>query len=870
MQDATNSLSHHGDATRGRPAPCHAAGDALKQWCRSGRSKSGRQRENGLAETLNELIRKFAPTDHLAAALVRSQRYAREQAQRTILLEHLLLALTEDHDAALVLQASRIDIPLLQSDIGDYLGRLDRPDADWDPDLEAAPHADLVRIFRVAHAAAQQRNRRASGGLVLAAIVGDGRSPAANMLRTQGLTFEEAVRALQQANARPPAPNEASIEAEDAPRAMPQAPAQDRSEFEPPPQAPSQSQFPSPSPSPSPSQSPSRAAGGDATRNATPGREAGPPLPDRQAVAKGDRLEPDWRLDPGPSPAAASASADLNDGRALQVGDRIGSAPPRMPAPPQVYARGPGPGNASDNVDGEHDTGPEDDMPVEARGAWASDADAAWPTSRTAARSAAQSGAQSGGESAAQGDTPPFAQAPPAFAPAMDRRPSDDHLSQDDRQFSDDRLSQDDVDRAHDRAPEPAEDPVRSKLESMHDILAEARRKVEATRPPRRSDGAPVRSGGFRPSREQSVRHDRAPAPNVPPAPDLPTAEALARLDRARAALQAMEPPQRTVARGPRSDREPPPRPIASPDALHAPAPPPPSNPPLAHMGDPARSSAPPPVPSGPPPVRPIGDLNMRGGDPRHLDAPRPLDREAVSAPGAGHHGRDALSDAEARPQPEPARTLARHSGGARARSSGNPPALRAPTELSVSAAHARAAKLSNAVPRRLTAGRPEMVEVRVPRHNLDALTSLPHVGERRDEARHEHAVAKAITLQLVCDEDGVHVEPVGDPLAWIENRIGAMSDDVVCWRWLITPHASGAAELKLSAMARTVMADGSAVETVIPTETIPVRVGRNPGHVFGRLAIGAFLLALGAAAILFADPIAALVEQLARSLNGG
>ena len=40
-----------------------------------------------------------------------------------------------------------------------------------------------------------------SGAIVLAAIVGDGKSPAAGLLKTHGMTFEEAIRALQKASA---------------------------------------------------------------------------------------------------------------------------------------------------------------------------------------------------------------------------------------------------------------------------------------------------------------------------------------------------------------------------------------------------------------------------------------------------------------------------------------------------------------------------------------------------------------------------------------------------------------------------------------------------------------------------------------------
>ena len=57
---------------------------------------------------------------------------------------------------------------------------------------------DLKRILEAAAAAASQGKRREiNGAIVLAAIVGEGRSTSAHMLRAQGMTFEEAIKALQ-------------------------------------------------------------------------------------------------------------------------------------------------------------------------------------------------------------------------------------------------------------------------------------------------------------------------------------------------------------------------------------------------------------------------------------------------------------------------------------------------------------------------------------------------------------------------------------------------------------------------------------------------------------------------------------------------
>ncbi len=66
--------------------------------------------------------------------------------------------------------------------------------------VEPRADAELLRVLQAAGQAAQQsRRRQIDGAIVLAAIVGDGKSPAAGLLKAHGLTFEEAIRALQKA-----------------------------------------------------------------------------------------------------------------------------------------------------------------------------------------------------------------------------------------------------------------------------------------------------------------------------------------------------------------------------------------------------------------------------------------------------------------------------------------------------------------------------------------------------------------------------------------------------------------------------------------------------------------------------------------------
>lgn len=142
------------------------------------------------------------PMSHvLAATLARAYDYARHQAHRAVMLEHLLLALCEDEDAGPVLKACNVDLASLSAESSAFVGRIE----DRVPGVEiSTPVAatELVRILEYATAAAHQsRRREINGAIVLAAIVGEGRSPAAHILRAHGLTFDEAIKALQRATA---------------------------------------------------------------------------------------------------------------------------------------------------------------------------------------------------------------------------------------------------------------------------------------------------------------------------------------------------------------------------------------------------------------------------------------------------------------------------------------------------------------------------------------------------------------------------------------------------------------------------------------------------------------------------------------------
>lgn len=155
-----------------------------------------------MPQSFADQLRSIPMSPNLGQSLERAHRSARDQSHRLVTLEHLLLALAEDAEAALILQSANVDLGRLGTDVSGYLGRL-LDDMRAEPGAEPRPDPELLRVLQAAASAAQQsRRKQIDGAIVLAAIVGDGKSPAAGMLKALGMTFEEAIRALQRANTK--------------------------------------------------------------------------------------------------------------------------------------------------------------------------------------------------------------------------------------------------------------------------------------------------------------------------------------------------------------------------------------------------------------------------------------------------------------------------------------------------------------------------------------------------------------------------------------------------------------------------------------------------------------------------------------------
>ena len=283
----------------------------------------------------------------LTATLTRAADYATAQSHREVTLEHLLLALAEDPEATVVLKSSNIDLSRLTAEVSGYLGH-STDHIEPGSGQTIAISGDLRRILEAAAAAARQgRRREINGAIVLAAIVGDGKSTAAHLLRVQGLTFEEAIRALQRAASVPePAPQPEPQPQPPQPHSEPEPEPDDEPEPQPPPNL-------GPPPAPDLTR-PAHDAAHDApppTHSEPPRSEPGRPATTEEILASArERLQsreptPDAPRPPpapGPSPSLPRTNYPDRGGpprpiptpREPERPAAAGWAPPPSPAPP--------------------------------------------------------------------------------------------------------------------------------------------------------------------------------------------------------------------------------------------------------------------------------------------------------------------------------------------------------------------------------------------------------------------------------------------------------------------------------------------------------------------------------------------------------
>jgi ATP-dependent Clp protease ATP-binding subunit ClpA len=145
----------------------------------------------------------------LEQSLHRALALANERHQEYATLEHLLLALIDDNDAAAVMRACNVDMEKLKRNLVDYIdGELENLVMDTDEDSK--PTAGFQRVIQRAVIHVQSSGREeVTGANVLVAIFAERESHAAYFLQEQDMTRYDAVNYISHGIAKRPGMSEA-------------------------------------------------------------------------------------------------------------------------------------------------------------------------------------------------------------------------------------------------------------------------------------------------------------------------------------------------------------------------------------------------------------------------------------------------------------------------------------------------------------------------------------------------------------------------------------------------------------------------------------------------------------------------------------
>ncbi|NWG70925.1 MAG: ATP-dependent Clp protease ATP-binding subunit ClpA [Parvularculaceae bacterium] len=140
----------------------------------------------------------------LDQALHRAIGIATERDHELATLEHLLLALTEDQDAAAVMRACNVDIDLLRRNLFEYIEN-DLANLKLERGEQAKPTASFQRVIQRAVIHVQSSGREeVTGANVLVALFAERESHAAHFLQQQDMTRFDAVNYISHGLAKRP------------------------------------------------------------------------------------------------------------------------------------------------------------------------------------------------------------------------------------------------------------------------------------------------------------------------------------------------------------------------------------------------------------------------------------------------------------------------------------------------------------------------------------------------------------------------------------------------------------------------------------------------------------------------------------------
>ncbi len=132
-------------------------------------------------------------SNSLEESLHRAIEYANERHHEYATLEHLLLSLIDDRDAASVMRACNVDIERLRAKLTDFLDK-ELTNLILDQDSEAQPTASFQRVIHRAVVHVQSSGREeVTGANVLVAVFAERESNAAYFLQEQDMTRFDAV-----------------------------------------------------------------------------------------------------------------------------------------------------------------------------------------------------------------------------------------------------------------------------------------------------------------------------------------------------------------------------------------------------------------------------------------------------------------------------------------------------------------------------------------------------------------------------------------------------------------------------------------------------------------------------------------------------
>lgn len=140
----------------------------------------------------------------LEKALHQALAFANERHQEYATLEHLLLALVDDQDAAAVMRACSVDLDLLRRNLVEYI-ETELENLVTDGDEDAKPTAGFQRVIQRAVIHVQSSGREeVTGANVLVAIFAERESHAAYFLQEQDMTRYDAVNYISHGIAKRP------------------------------------------------------------------------------------------------------------------------------------------------------------------------------------------------------------------------------------------------------------------------------------------------------------------------------------------------------------------------------------------------------------------------------------------------------------------------------------------------------------------------------------------------------------------------------------------------------------------------------------------------------------------------------------------